>query len=44
MTQDERWLARYYDVKDFIETNGIRLSSYLKSEGFGTGLDISRSW
>lgn len=28
MTQDERWLARYNEVKDFIETNHRNPSKY----------------
>ncbi len=28
MTQDERWMARYNEVKTFIETNKRNLSKY----------------
>lgn len=32
MTQDERWLARYNEVKDFIETNHRNPSKYNPEE------------
>lgn len=32
MTQDERWLARYNEVKDFIETNHRNPSKYYDEE------------
>lgn len=32
MTQDERWLTRYNDVKDFIETNHRNPSKYTPDE------------
>ena len=32
MTQDERWLARYYEVKAFIETNHRNTSKYYPEE------------
>ena len=32
MTQDERWLARYNEVKEFIETNKRRPSKYTPEE------------
>ena len=32
MTQDERWMARYYELKDFIETNQ-RIPSKYNAEG-----------
>jgi len=28
MTQDERWMANYHEVKSFIETNRRNLSKY----------------
>lgn len=32
MTQDERWLLRYSEVKTFIETNKRRPSKYVMTE------------
>ena len=32
MTQDERWLARYNEVKSFIETNHRNPSKYYNEE------------
>ncbi len=32
MTQDERWLARYNEVKDFIETNKRNPSKFKPEE------------
>ena len=32
MTQDERWMARYYELKDFIETNHRNPSKYNPEE------------
>lgn len=32
MTQDERWLARYYEVKNFIEMNHRNPSKYYDDE------------
>ena len=32
MTQDERWLERYTEVKDFIELNHINISRYRIAE------------
>lgn len=32
MTQDERWLARYNEVKSFIETNHRNPSKYYPEE------------
>ena len=32
MTQDERWLIRYNEVKEFIETNKRRPSKYVMTE------------
>lgn len=32
MTQDERWLARYNEVKNFIETNHRNPSKYYDEE------------
>lgn len=32
MTQDDRWLARYNDVKSFIETNHRNPSKYYDDE------------
>ncbi len=32
MTQDERWMARYNEVKDFIETNHRNPSKYYPEE------------
>lgn len=32
MTQDERWMARYNEVKDFIETNHRNPSKYIPEE------------
>lgn len=32
MTQDERWMARYNEVKDFIETNHRNPSKYYDEE------------
>lgn len=32
MTQDERWLAKYNEVKDFIETNKRNPSKYKPEE------------
>lgn len=32
MTQDERWLVRYNEVKDFIETNRRNPSKYCDEE------------
>lgn len=32
MTQDERWLARYSEVKTFIETNKRNPSKYVAEE------------
>lgn len=32
MTQDERWFARYYDVKDFIETNKRNPSKFIPEQ------------
>lgn len=32
MTQDERWLLRYYEVKTFIETNHRNPSKYNPEE------------
>lgn len=32
MTQDERWLIRYNEVKDFIETNHRNQSKYYDEE------------
>ena len=32
MTQDERWLARYNDVQDFIETNQRNPSKFIPEE------------
>jgi hypothetical protein len=32
MTQDERWLIRYEEVKDFIETNKRNPSKYVAEE------------
>lgn len=32
MTQDERWLAKYNEVKDFIETNHRNPSKYEAEE------------
>ena len=33
MTQDEKWLAKYKEVIDFIETNQRNPSKYRKIEG-----------
>lgn len=32
MTQDERWMVRYYEVVKFIETNKRKPSKYVESE------------
>lgn len=32
MTQDERWMARYEEVKNFIEANKRRPSKYVMTE------------
>lgn len=32
MTQDERWLAKYNEVKDFIETNKRNPSKFIPEE------------
>ena len=32
MTQDERWITRYEEVKTFIETNKPNLSKYVDEE------------
>ena len=32
MTQDERWMVRYYEVKDFIEPNHRNPSKYYDEE------------
>ena len=32
MTQDERWMARYEEVKEFIEVNKRRPSKYVMTE------------
>lgn len=36
MTQEERWLARYNEVKNFIETNHRNPSKYYQGQGTGT--------